>query len=191
MRDYLYVWHDPDQQFIVASGIEFKDFVHSLGFRGGVLLIDHQYDYASYDTNTCFHFVQDSDIEGLAAEDIYSWGNFVWADYASPTFPSISDDEIAELLYFAHRAKPLHGVALPSLNNQFLGYEHDDGWYLRLYYTRWDCVEKLLARIVPASLGQLDLSELRRGTDGFWLQDGIVNTEEKTHDVDTIINRHV
>jgi hypothetical protein len=87
MRDYLYVWHDPEQRFLVASGIEFKDFLPCLKSQGGIVLLDHQSETATHDQNTSFDFVQASDLSELAAEDIYSWGNFVWADYASPTFP--------------------------------------------------------------------------------------------------------
>lgn len=154
------------------------------------MLVDHHSDTATYDADTSLDFVQASSLTDLAAEDIYSWGNFVWADYASPAVPSISNEEIAELFYFARRAKPLHRIALPSLNNQFLGYEHDDGWYLQLYYTDWERIETLLGKAIPKSMGQLDLSELRQGTHGFWLQGGMIHLEEKTHDVDKILNRH-
>lgn len=191
MRDYLYVWHDPEQQFLVASGIEFRDFLPCLKSQGGIVLIDHQSEIATYDASTSFDFVQASDLSDLAAEDIYSWGNFVWADYASPTFPSISDTEIAELLFLAHKAKPLNGVSITCLGNQFLGYEHDDGWYLRLYYTRWEHIERLLAEVVPATLGNLDVLELKQGTHGFWLQGGETHREVKTHDVDTVLNRRL
>jgi hypothetical protein len=189
MRDYLYVWHDPEQRFLVASGIEFKDFLPCLKSQGGIVLIDHQSEIATYDASTSFDFVQASNLFELAAEDIYSWGNFVWADYAGPTFPSISDEEIAELLFLAHKAKPLHEASIPSLGNQFLGYEHDDGWYVQLYYTYWEQVERLLAAAIPATLGKLDVFELGRGVHGYWLQGGETHHEEKTHDVDKILNR--
>jgi hypothetical protein len=191
MRDYLYVWRDLERQCLVVSGIEFKDFLPCLKSRGGIVLLDHQFEMATYDPNTSFDFVQASDLSELAAEDIYSWGNFVWADYASSTFPLICDEEIAELLFLAHKAKPLHEVSIPSLGNQFLGYEHDDGWYLRLYYTHWDRIEKLLPALIPATLGRLDVIELRQGNQGFWLQAGETHSEEKTHDIDKILNRRL
>lgn len=191
MRDYLYVWHDPEQRFLVASGIEFTDFLPCLKSQGGIVLVDHQSETSTHDPNTSLDFVQASDLSELAAEDIYSWGNFVWADYATPTFPSISDEEIAELLFLAHKAKPLRDVSIPSLGNQFLGYEHDDGWYLQLYYAHWNHIERLLATAIPATVGKLDVLELARGSHGFWLQAGETHREEKTHDVDKILNRRL
>jgi hypothetical protein len=189
MRDYLYIWHDPERRFLVASGIEFKDFLPSLKSQGGIVLLDHQSDMAAYDPNTSFDFVQASELSELIAEDIYSWGNFTWTDYATPTPPSISDQEVAELLFFTHKIRPLREVSIPSLGNHFLGYQHDDGWYLRLYYTCWNHIEKLLATIIPSALGRLDTSELELGDHGFWLQAGETHHEEKTHDINKLLNR--
>ena len=114
MRDYLYIWHKPEQQFVVASGIEFKDFLPLLREHEGVVLIEQKSETAGYDANSSLNFVQASNLSELAAEDIYSWGNFVWADYAGSVFPSISDEEVAELLFFAHKAKPLHRIVIKS-----------------------------------------------------------------------------
>jgi len=189
MRDYLYLWHDPHQKFLVASGIEFRDFLQCLKLQGGIVLVDHQSEISSYDVSTSFDYVPISSLSELAAEDIYSWGNFVWADYSSSEFPAINDMEIASLLFLAHKARPLHAVQIHSLSNKFLAYVHDDGWYLRLYYSEWGHVEQLIAGLIPAGLGNLDVAELRDGTYGFWLNAGVVDREEKTHDVDSVLNR--
>jgi len=190
MRDYLYIWHDPEQQFLVVSGIEFKDFLPSLTSQGGIVLVDHQSETADYDTNSSLNFVPASKLSELATENIYSWGNFVWADYAGAKFPSINNEEVAELLFFAHKAKPLHRIALPNLSNRFLCYAHDDGWYLQLYYTSWDHIDRLIVETIP-TLGASSISGLKQGTDGFWLRGGKVHKEEKTHDVDKVLNRRL
>ena len=191
MRDYLYIWHDLETQAIVACGLEFKDLMISLNTQGGVLLIDHQSTCQGYDAESRFNFVARSDLPILASENIYSWGNFVWADYASPTFPAISNGDIAELLFFAHKAIPLRTIAIPQLGNKFLCYEHDDGWYMRLYYTDWKYVEDLIVSAIPSNIGTLNASELREGGYGYWLQGGERCQEEKTHDVDRILNRRL
>jgi hypothetical protein len=189
MRDYLYVWNEPKEQFLVASGLEFKDFLPVLSAHGGVALIDHSSEVAATDRVSGFDFVPASGIANLAAEDIYSWGNFVWADYTTLIFPEIRDEEIAELLFFAHKARPLRRPAIHGLENRFLAYAHDDGWYLKLYYSDWKFVQQLLVAAIPTSVGTLDVSELERGSSAFWLQDGKVFEEESTHDVDAVLNR--
>lgn len=196
MRDYLYIWHNPEKRYLVASGLEFKDFLPCLKSQGGIVLFEHdsataELDYwGNRERPTNFEFVRASDLPELAAEDIYSWGDFQWADYAPPTLPSLSDQEIAEFLFLAHMVRPLREDSIPTgLGNQFFYSAHDDGWYLRLFYTHWNHIEKLLSTAIPATLGKLDLLELKRGHHGFWLEAGETHQEEKTDDIDKLLNR--
>lgn len=191
MRDYLYIWNDSERRYLVASGLEFKDFQPGLNASGGVVLIDHQSETASYDHQSGFHFTSSAALPELIAEDIYSWGNFAWADYATATLPSLPKEEIAELLYFAHKAEPLYENALARLGNNFLGYIHDDGWYLKLYYKDWDKTAELLTGAIPASLGRLSTQDLLKGTSAFWLWNGEIHEEVMTHDVDSVLNRRL
>lgn len=188
MRDYLYVWHDLEQHALVASGIEFKDLLPSLPPQSGVLLFEHQSETAVHDSASTFSFVDVASLPALAAENIYAWGNFVWADYAPQEAPCVSDEDVAELLFFARKARPLRNIGLPTLRNKFLAYAHDDGWYLRLYYSDWQALEGLLVRSVP-TLSAHHLSQLKQGDHGFWIRDGQVRQEEKTDDVDRVLNR--
>lgn len=190
MRDYLYIWHDLEQRALVASGIEFKDILPSLSPQGGVLLLEHESETATLDAGSSFGFVEAAGLSALAAEDIYAWGNFVWADCTAQEAPWLSDDEIAELLFFVHKARPLREIALPKLGNKFLAYAHDDGWYLRLYYSDWNHIEALLGRFVPSLVAQ-QLSELGSGAHGLWIRNGRVTQEEKTDDIDRVINRQL
>lgn len=191
MRNYLYIWHNPKQQFLLASGIEFKDFLPYLSGRGGAVLLSHQSDFAQSDSLTGLNYSAAPDLTAVASENIHSWGNFVWADYDTLQFPSISDDEVAELLFFAHKARPLRKIAIEGLQNTLIAYAHDDGWYLRLYYSSWSHIEELLATMVPASLGKLSVSALLEGKSAFWLSGGNVVTEAQTEDVDAVLARHM
>lgn len=190
MRNYLYIWHDAHEQFIVASGIEFKDFVPTLRGVGGVLLIDGKSDTANYDVRSGFPIVMQSGLPLLAREDIYSWGNYVWVDFSEASCPNIADSEIAELLFFGHRGRPLRAHDFPSLRNRFMASIHDDGWYLKLYYSRWEDMQEFLEGSIPLELGSLDIHELRQGVSAYWLKNGVVQSEDRTHDVDSVLNRH-
>lgn len=191
MRDYLYIWHEPQQQFVVASGIEFRDFVPTLRDNGGVLIIEGRSEVADNDTNSGFDFVAPSRLPQLAKENIYSWGNFAWADYAASVVPSIGDDGIAEILFFGHRGRPLNTPEIPKLQNRFLVYAHDDGWYLKLYYTNWNDVGNFLSTLIQPTVGVLDIALLKDGGNAYWLKNGTVYAEDKTHDVDSILNRRL
>ncbi len=191
MRNYLYIWHEPEKQLIVASGIEFKDFQPIFCRRGGIVLIEHKSKLAEHDLESGFDFVTNAGLSALMNENIYSWGNFVWIDYKVPTFPKLTDIEVSEILFFAHKAKPFKSVNIHSLDNQFMAYVHDDGWYLQLYYTSWLEIETLINTIIPSHIGKLNTAELKKGNHGYWLQNGHVITEEKTYAIDLILNRRL
>lgn len=188
MRDYLYIWHEPKEQYIIASGIEFKSISNNLNESGGIILIDHQSETAWFDENSRFNYTSISEISDLNSEDIYSWGNFSWANYNVSEPFQIPDQGIAEILYFSHKYKPLNNIRINGIENDYLGYIHDDGWFLLLYYHNWKSLSNLLKAALPKFIGSLDMSALEEGTNGFWLSEGKVTIVEKTSDVDKIIN---
>jgi hypothetical protein len=194
MRNYMYIWHDPDRRLITASGIEFRDFASTLCSNAGVVLLRHESEAAVRDFHSGFDYVPYMYIAELIAEDTYSWGDFVWTDYeiqqpSTPDeFPALSPEEIAELLYFAHTARPLRQVAIPRLHNRFLLHGHDDGWLLRAYYSAWSDVADMLSSIIPKQLGEIDMSELLEGQCAYWLEGGATRKEMITNDIDSLLN---
>jgi hypothetical protein len=80
MRDYLYIWHNKDYKFIVASGIEFRDISSQFSESSGIILLNHNFDDFEYDELSRFEFVPQDQLSVLTKEDVYSWGDFCWAD---------------------------------------------------------------------------------------------------------------
>ena len=189
MRNYLYIWHDPEQHLIVASGTEFTDLVDHISLSSGLILLSHGYDDANYDKSSRFDFIEKNDIRELQNADIYSWGDFCWVDYNSETFPFISKEEIAELLYFSHMAEPIKNIIYPSLKNKFLCYSHDDGWFLKLYYKNWNDINALVKSLnITCNKDEL-INSLLSQKHALWVQGGSIEEEEITFDIDSILNK--
>lgn len=146
MRDYLYLWNDPKNRRVVASGIQFADVVQGLAERlGGVVLLKHEYEDGIHDPATRLDYVGNEGVVGVCDQDTCSWGDLRWADFtgtpsAKNPFPSLAKEGLAELLYFAHTAEPLRDVSIPGLGNRYLAAAHDNGWFLMLYYADWNVV---------------------------------------------------
>lgn len=189
MRDYLYIWNDPVNQFLIASGIEFKDISNYVGSDGGLVLLQPDAGMFSckskYDKDTRLTYIRSQNIPKLIKNDIYSWGNFSWVDYLGASFPTLSDHEISELLFYSHMTRPMDRITIPALGNKYLCYIHDDGWLLQLYYSNWLDVATMISDIRP----QLDIVEPQNGKTAFWVSGKSVDTEEISFDVDTVINR--
>lgn len=191
MRNYLYIWHDPAAHMIVASGIELHDFLPALQDGGGVLLLKGNAQAARHDARSGLPYVPRQQLACLASEDISAWGSHAWADYASASVPALDEAALAEAHYFARHGQPLRQPRIAGTHNRFLAYGHDDGWYLKLFYTDWADVADFLDAAVPGGLGKLDPCALQGGEDGCWLQHGIAETEMKTHDIDSVLNRRL
>jgi hypothetical protein len=191
MRNYLYLWHDPEKQFIVASGLELKDFRQCFSGQGGLFLIQHKSELAAHDSESGLDFVNNKELAVLMNEDIYSWGRYVWVDFKTATLPKLTDAEVAAILFFAHKSKPLNSTYISGLNNQFMAYVHDDGWYLKLHYVNWLAIETLIKNAVFPITGKFNIADMKKGHHGFWLQNGQVIVEEKTHAIDQLLNRRL
>lgn len=183
MRHYLYLWHDPEERMIVASGIEFKDVIPALLDADGIVL--RKGGAGTARKPAAWQSVARQQLPPLAREDLYACGSHAWADYHGAP-PASGDADVAAML--GHRGPP---GPLPALRGRFLAFAHDDGWYLKLLYAAWDDVVRLLAGAIPPALGALDMDALQRGGDGYWLQDGAVRAELKTHDIDAVLNRRL
>jgi hypothetical protein len=195
MRDYLYLWNKPADSCLVASGVHFRDLLPELEGTGGLLLLRHGWDRASLEPQTRLDCVELADLSRLSKEDLYSYGDLIWADYgAEVAFEKVPKSSVAELLYFTHAAEPLRKPAIPGLRNRFLCYGHDDGWYMRLYYTRWRFVEPLLRRLLQAMLPEEQVGaivdDVYTGDRAYWCTQGSAKECEQTERVDDVLSQY-
>jgi hypothetical protein len=189
MRNYLYIWHDPNRQFVVTSGPQFKDLAPYSSAAGGLLLLAHSYAEATHDQRSGFDYVPVSQIERARQDDVYSWGDICWVDYAGPSFPTLTKSEVAELLYFKHTGEPFQNIGFQSLRNRFLAVGHDDGWFLKLYYESWSDMAALLGQLKFFRSLDSRATLLRSGAGAFWIDRAGIAEEEATFDIDSLLNR--
>lgn len=168
---------------LVASGIEFKDVIPALGEAGGIVL--RKGSAGTPRKPAGYQTLARQQLPALAHEDIHAWGSHAWADWHGKP-PASKDAAVAEMLDHRGALTPL-----PALRSRFLAFAHDDGWYLKLLYREWSDVAAMLASVIPPALGTLDLAALQQGGDGYWLQDGTVQAELKTHAIDSVLNRRL
>lgn len=196
MRDYLYLWHDIRSRRLVASGVEFSDFVPELSGGGGVVLLRHGFLNTALDRVSGLSYVANDEMAELVADDIHGYGDFRWADFGRGVeLAALTDDEVARLTFFAHMNRPLHGTAIPALGNRFLVSAHDDGWHTRIFYTHWGAIKPVLRQMLRGLLGEEQalntLARLGHGMLAFWVQRDLVFECEQTEDIDLLQRQHL
>jgi hypothetical protein len=189
MRDYIYIWHDPKNRFVVASGIQLKDVAAAMSVNGGLILLVHDFADAFWDPSSRFDFVPNFRIEALQAEDAYRWGDVCWVDYDHKSFPTISKKDISDLLYFRHTGEPYQEIRMPSVGNRFLATGHDDGWYLKIYYTEWPDIVDILGDLPLLASKEAQSTILTGKSGAFWVDESGITEEEPTLNIDSLLNR--
>ncbi|MUT66737.1 hypothetical protein [Paenibacillus sp. NEAU-GSW1] len=152
-RDLIYVSKEDHTNCFYSYGIEFHEFMSCIPDRpDNLLLIKHNFEEALMNRHTGFEYVTKQEINKLIEDDVYGYGDFCWVDFIDEEeLDALSSDQIAQLLFFGHLARPLHKIPM----NRFAYFAHDDGWFNKLYITEHQDYENLLANVIPMKLRRL------------------------------------
>jgi hypothetical protein len=154
LRDVFYINGFPENNEIVYYGMEFKEFYkYSPVKLNNILLLRSEYFGGRYSSRCNMTLVGEDDIEELQNEDIYSYGDFCWVDYADDSnIEQLQPQEIAELLYLGHMFTPLKSPFFDSIKNRYAYLAHDDGWFCRLYCQQYSDFSEIISNKVIDSV---------------------------------------
>ena len=186
MRDYVYIYNDKNESYLIVSGIEFEQ----LPKDNITILLKHKYCNARIDLATRFEFIIKTDIDDLLQEDLYSWGDFVWASSNGDSVPKLGYDDVARLLYFAHTGIMVGRFADTAINSAF--FAHDDGWYLKCWYSDDSVIDRIVETIAQNNrLCGLDAASIKNSDNAYLIHNGDIRNIEKSQDIDMILNRYL
>ncbi len=185
MRDYLYIWNDPKNNFILASGIEFKDLAKAVPHKS-LWLLAHEFDQGDISWPSRFMHVSKPVERKLVKDDIYRYGDFSWMDSAYEQKVNISDLEIAKLAYFKQCSQPYGVIECPSIGNQFLVFAHDDGWFLKMYYTSFEKMNSVLTKM---KISDTIIKMIENGQKAVYSDRVGIENVERTLDVDLVMSK--
>lgn len=161
IQDLIYVHLNQTDQYVMSYGIEFAEFAAAFsGSLSHLLLLKHRFDDADFNMHTQLEYCPDERINKLAAEDVYSYGDFCWIDFIEEdVLNELTGQEIAELLYLGHQKQHLKLPFYNKLGNRFVYLAHDDGWFNKTYYRSFKDFFQVLSEVVAGKLGDLKLEK--------------------------------
>lgn len=154
IRDLIYVSKSQlEENCFYSYGIEFYEFMNGVSTRPeNLILLQHDFHNENWNQYSRFDYVTKEEINELIEDNIYRYGDFVWVDFSKEEdLDTLSSNDIAELLFFSHLARPL--THIPKI--RFAYHAHDDGWFNKLYVTDLQDYEILLANVIPSKLRKL------------------------------------
>ncbi len=149
MKNNLFSYHciDVDQRHVVSSGVSFAEFYTGITDKPRNLLIlaGHPVN-CEYNKQLSLAYVTHDQVADFAHSDIYSFGDFCCVDMTDPRdLNHVTETQLAELLYLAHRAQALNGFTFESLHNRFAYWAHDDEWFTKVYTDDLNTYKTVLA----------------------------------------------
>lgn len=134
-KSFCFIKINREKGYVETSGITFKEFYDSIPDKPrNLLLIQGFPREACISDELGLEYIPTGMMDEFSRSDIYDYGDFCWMDFQErEQLGSVSGQELAEFLYFLHRASPLSGAHFESLHNRYAYCAHDDGWYVKLY----------------------------------------------------------
>lgn len=149
----IYVNVSAEEKETVFSGIKFNDFIECVPVPIENILLPSAVFVSEKYFQKFELFEGKGEIAKLLRKNIRNLGDFCFVDYADPTLvSSLSDMQVAELLYLVHMFKPLKSPFFENLQNKFAYLSHDDGWYCKLYCEEWETSVSILVNKVQRSI---------------------------------------
>lgn len=132
---HLYVHMNDVDQFVIYSGISFKQFFSTVEPMKNVLLLKHDYEDGSFNMHTQFDFIGSEDMQPYLKKLPDMQGDLCWVDFSSEeNVNQLSPMEQAELLYFSHKREPLGLPFFNKLQNRYAYYSSKTDKMTKVYF---------------------------------------------------------
>lgn len=160
---HLYVHMNDVDQFVIYSGLSYKQFFSSVEPMKNMLLLKHAYEDGSFNMHTQFDFISSEDMSLFTKKLSDIKGDLCWVDFASEkNINQLSPMEQAELLYFGHKREPLASPFFSKLQNRYAFYASPSDKMTKVYFRFLGDSELLIANLFNKMIHE------KEGTGGFW-----------------------
>ena len=145
-RSFAYIHLNRQEGVVTTSGIAFGEFLAGLECKPANLLL-----LKGYCTPYDIPRHRELGLEHVSFKEIDRYihqvdADFFWLDFQDEAdLDRVTDQELAELLYFGHKVKPLRRFQFEKLRNRYAYYSHDDDWYARIYMENPDDYRAVVA----------------------------------------------
>lgn len=139
-KHFCYIQINEKENYIYSSGMKFLHFYQAIENKPNNILILKGFPSmcnSEYNMNLGFYYIDKDNMSVFLqhdGEDVYYYGDFCWVDYKNENdLDKVGANELSEILYIAHKGKPLNSFKFKSLNNKYVYLAHDDHYFAKIY----------------------------------------------------------
>lgn len=160
---HLYVHMNEVDQFVIFSGLTFKQFFTAVDPIPNLLLLKHSYEDGLFNMHTQLDYVINEDLSNFIRKCADTSDDLCWVDFVDEkNLDQLSPMEQAKLLYFSHKKEPIGTPFSSKLQNRFLYYSSAREKTKKIYFENLDEAEILVSNIMNGIIKE------RIGNGGFW-----------------------
>lgn len=132
---FAYIRINVEKHFIETSGIRFYDFYYGIKNKPNNILVLKGNSFGSfYNQNLRLEYMLNKQIDSFIQLDLCRHDDFCWVDFTQEeNLNHISDKELSELLFIAHKFEPLDDIKFNCIHNRYIYCSHDDEYLTRIY----------------------------------------------------------
>lgn len=145
---HLYVHMNELNQFVIFSGLTFREFVSAVGPLQNILLLKNEYEDGSFNMHTRLEFVEEKGIAKFIKKVSDSKKDLCWIDFSEERkLNLLTPQEQAELLYIGHKKESIRSPFYHQLQNKYVYLSSKEEKISKIYFRDLADVEKLVTHV--------------------------------------------
>ncbi|WP_397536368.1 hypothetical protein [Rummeliibacillus pycnus] len=145
---HLYIHMNELNQFVIFSGLTFREFVSAVGPLQNILLLKNEYEDGSFNMHTRLEFVEEKGIPKFVKKAMDSKKDLCWIDFSDERkLNLLTPQEQAELLYIGHKKEPIRSPFYHQLQNKYVYLSSEEEKISKIYFRDLADAEKLVTQV--------------------------------------------
>ncbi|MGX9136246.1 hypothetical protein ACWV26_18220 [Rummeliibacillus sp. JY-2-4R] len=145
---HLYVHMNELNQFVIFSGLTFREFVSAVGPLQNILLLKNEYEDGSFNMHTRLEFVEEKSVPKFVKKAMDSKKDLCWIDFSDERkLNLLTPQEQAELLYIGHKKEPVRSPFYHQLQNKYVYLSSEEEKTSKIYFRDLTDVNKLVTQV--------------------------------------------
>lgn len=162
---HIYVHMNEINQFAIFSGLNFQEFVSSVGQLDNLLLLKPTFSNGegSFNMHTRLAFIENQNLMKFAKQIHDKKEDLCWIDFSEEKkINLLTPQEQAELLYVGHKKEPIRTPFYHQLQNRYVYLESKDQKITKIYVRELVDVYELVINIFN------NLIQMKERAASFW-----------------------
>lgn len=152
-KQLFYMKQDRDLQRFTLHGVTLTDVTDALSLTRPMIICRTDIKGMRQATRTRFRYVEAHELASFSSKYLNNQTTFAAIDFPDyHTLESLSDHEIAEILFLTHMERGLKKPFLDSIENEIVYFNEANDRHSSLYLRDWLMVNRLLQNVLQSKL---------------------------------------